>query len=153
MTDVTPPASRGELVNQYRAALGRGDWVAMVAARQDMAARDEYDVAMGIRQARRVLELATTRVTASGSELSSAQGALADARERAPEAAERALQVTNPRIMAQTASAARQAASAIPALELVVAAAEARYEDSTRAVSDAQEKLDQRLAAAYARVQ
>jgi len=90
MTDRTPPASRPELVDQYRAALGRGDWQAMLAAKEQLAARAEYDVAMEIRRAQENLRRARTRLEAVQTERSVVKQALEDARERAPLAAEQA---------------------------------------------------------------
>ncbi len=79
MTDRTPPASRPELVDQYRAAAQRCDWHGMLVAKEELAARTEYDVAMELRRAQQILGQATTRVEAAQTERSVARQALADA--------------------------------------------------------------------------
>jgi len=56
MTDRTPPASRPELVDQYRAAAQRCDWQTMLVATEELTARVEYDVAMAIRRAQQNLD-------------------------------------------------------------------------------------------------
>jgi hypothetical protein len=153
MTDTTPPASAQELIKQYCAAVGRTDWAGMLAAKEQLAARAEYAVAMEVRLAQQNLARATTRLTAVQSERSVARQALEDARERAPLAIEQAPPVSNDSRVMTRATIEAHWRDALPQLEEVVTAAETRYQDTTQAVSDAQERLDQLLAAAYARVQ
>ncbi len=152
MTDATPPASRQELIGQYCAAAARCDWRGMYAAKQEMVAREEYDIAAEIRRAQEALHRAETRVTAAHTELSVAEQALVTGRDSAPLAAEQASIVANPRLMAQATAAAAYWCDALPKLEQAVSAAEKRCQDKTQSVSNAQAHLDRLLAAAYARV-
>jgi len=153
MTDRTPPASRPELVDQYRAALGRGDWQAMLAAKEQLAARAEYDVAMEIRRAQENLRRARTRLEAVQTERSVVKQALEDARERAPLAAEQAAASGDPRQTAVVHAAAAWWRDQIPTREDALQAAEGRCRDADHIASAAQATLDRLLAAAYARVQ
>ncbi len=155
MTDRTPPASRPELVDQYRAAAQRCDWPAMLVARQELAARAEYDVAMAIRQAQQNLDWARTRLEAAQTERSVAGQALADARERAPLADEQASLVADLRTRAATTATATVAywRTEIPLRERTLLAAEGRCRDADRIALDAQATLDSALATAYTRVQ
>ncbi len=153
MTDRTPPASRPELVDQYRAAAQRCDWQAMLVAKEELAARAEYDVAMGFRRAQQILGQATTRLTAAQSERSLMEQALEDARERAPLAAEQAAACGDPRKKAEAHAAAAWWRDQIPTREDALLAAEGRCRDADHIASDAQATLDQLLATAYARVQ
>ncbi len=116
-------------------------------------ARAEYDVAMEIRLAQKILNTAATRSTAVQGELNLAKHALEDAAERAPLAIEQAPIVSNNlRVMARATIEAYWR-DVLPKLEEAVTAAERCCQDNTQAVSDAEERLDQLLAAAYARVQ
>jgi len=153
MTTATPPASAQELIEQYRAAVDRTDWAAMVAAQEGLAARAEYDVAMEIRLAQQILARAKTRLEAVHTERSMAGQALEDAREHAPLAAEQAAVVVDPRKTAEAHAAAAWWRDQIPTREDALQAAEGRCCDADQSASDAQANLDQLLAAAYARVQ
>jgi len=155
MTDRTPPASRPELVDQYRAAAQRCDWQGMLVATQELAARAEYDVAMAIRQAQQNLDWARTRLEAAQTERSVARQALADARERAPLADEQASLVADLRTRAATTATATAAywRTEIPLRERTLLAAEGRFQDADRIALDAQANVERLLAAAYARVQ
>jgi len=153
MTDRTPPASTQELVKQWRAALGRGDWQAMLAAKEQLAARAEYDVAMEIRFAQQILARARTQLEVAQGELSLAGGALEDARERAPLAAEQAAASGDLRKTAVVHAAAAWWRDQIPTREEALQVAEGRWRDADHIASAAQATLDRLLAAAYARVQ
>lgn len=153
MMDIPTPASRQDLTARYRVAVERGDWRAMVAAQQELAVRAEVDIAAEIRRAQAVLTTATTRLEAGYSELSRAKHALIAARERAPELAEQAGGVLEPRTKARWTAAAQAAAAAIAPAEHDVAAAESRCRDNEQAVIDAQARLDRLIAAACERVQ
>ncbi len=154
MTQITDvPPVRQELVKQWRAALGRGDWQAMLAAKEQLAARAEYDVAMEIRLAQQILARARTRLEAAQGELSLAGGALEDARERAPLAAEQAAASGDPRKTAVVHAAAAWWRDQIPTREDALQAAEGRCRDADHIASAAQATLDRLLVAAYARVQ
>jgi len=154
MTQITDvPPARQELVKQWRAALGRGDWQAMLAAKEQLAVRVEYDLAMEIRQAQQILARARARLEAAQGERSMAEQALEDAAERAPLAIEQAPLVSNDSRVMTRATIEAYWRDALPQLEEVVTAAETRYQDTTQAVSDAQERLDALLGTAYARVQ
>jgi len=153
MTDRTPPASRPELVDQYRAAAQRCDWQGMLVAKEELAARAEYDVAMELRRAQQILGQATTRLTAAQGELSLAGGALEEARERAPLAAEQAAASGDPRKTAEVHVAAAWWRDQIPTREEALQVAEGRWRDADHIASAAQATLDRLLAAAYARVQ
>jgi len=153
MTDRTPPASRPELVDQYRAAAQRCDWQGMLVAKEELAARAEYDVAMEIRRAQQILGQATTRLTAAQSDRGLMEQALEDARERAPLAAEQVAVVVDPRKMAEVHAAAAWWRDQIPTREDALQAAEGRCRDADHIASAAQATLDRLLAAAYARVQ
>ncbi len=155
MTDRTPPASRPELVDQYRAAAQRCDWQGMLVAKEELAARAQYDVAMEIRLAQQILARARTRLEAAQTERSVAGQALADARERAPLADEQASLVADLRTRAATTATATAAywRTEIPLRERTLLAAEGRFQDADRIALDAQANVDRLLAAAYARVQ
>lgn len=154
MTQITDvPPARQELIKQWRAAVGRGDWQAMLVAKEELAVRVEYDVAMEIRLAQQILARARTRLEAAQTERSVAGQALEDARERAPLAAEQASLVASPRTKAQATAVAAHWHDAIPTLEQAVTAAERRYQENAQAVSDAEDRLKQLLTAAYVRVQ
>lgn len=153
MTDRTPPASRPELVKQWRAALGRGDWQAMLAAKEQLVVRVEYDLAMAIRQAQQNLDWARTRLEAAQTERSVAGQALEDARERAPLAAEQVAASGDLRKRAEVHAAAAWWRDQIPTREDALQAAEGRCRDADQRASDAQATLDQLLATVYARVQ
>ncbi len=153
MTDRTPPASTQELVKQWRAALGGGDWQAMLAAKEQLAVRAEYDVAMEVRRAQQNLDRARTRLEAAQTERSVAGQALKDAREHALLAAEQAAVVVDPRKTAEVHAAAAWWRDQIPTREEALQVAEGRCRDADQIASDAEERLDQLLAAAYARVQ
>ncbi len=153
MTDRTPPASTQELVKQWRAALGRGDWQAMLAAKEQLAARAEYDVAIEIRFAQQILARARTQLEVAQGELSLAGGALEDARERAPLAAEQAAASGDLRKTAVVHAAAAWWRDQIPTREEALQVAEGRWRDADHIASAAQATLDRLLAAAYARVQ
>jgi len=153
MLETPPPASRQELIDQYRAGAGRGDWRTMLAARQELAIRDEYDIAAEIRRAQAVLTTATTRLEAAHTELGMARRALADGRDTVPLAAEQATVVaSDPRSMARVTAAAAYVRDALPKLEQATAAAERRCQENAQSVSEAQARLDRLLTAAYARV-
>jgi len=153
MTDRTPPASRPELVDQYRAAAQRCDWQGMLVAKEELAARAEYDVAMEIRRAQQILGQATTRLTAAQSDRGLMDQALADARERAPLAIEQAAASGDPRKTAVVHAAAAWWRDQIPTREDALLAAEGRCRDADQIASDAQATLAQLLATAYAHVQ
>ncbi len=154
MTQITDvPPVRQELVKQWRAALGRGDWQAMLAAKEQLAARAEYDVAMEIRLAQQILARARTQLEAAQTERSVAGQALEDARERAPLAAEQASIVGDPRKTAEVHAAAAWWRDQIPTREDALQATEGRCRDADHIASAAQATLDRLLAAAYARVQ
>jgi len=155
MTDRTPPASRPELVDQYRAAAQRCDWQGMLVAKEELAARAQYDVAMEIRRAQQIRGQATTRLEAAQTERSVARQALADARERAPLADEQASLVAGLRTKAATTATATAAywRTEIPLRERTLLAADGRCRDADQIASDAQATLDRLLAVAYARVQ
>jgi len=153
MTDRTPPASRPELVDQYRAVAQRCDWQGMLVAKEELAARAEYDVAMEIRRAQQILARARTQLEAAQGELSLAGGALEDARERAPLAAEQAAASGDPRKTAVVHAAAAWWRDQIPTREDALQVAEGRCRDADQRASDAQATLDRILATAYARVQ
>jgi len=153
MTDRTPPATRPELVDQYRAAAQRCDWQGMLVATQELAARAEYDIAMQIRRAQQNLGQATTRLTDAQSQRGVVQQALEDARERAPLAAEQAAASGDPRKTAVVHAAAAWWRGQIPTREDALQAAEGRCRDADQSASDAQATLDRLLATAYARVQ
>jgi len=154
MTQITDvPPVRQELVKQWRAALGRGDWQGMLAAKEQLAVRVEYDLAMAIRQAQQNLDWARTRLEAGQSELSLAKQALEDARERAPLAIEQAAASGDPRKTAVVHAAAAWWRDQIPTREEALQAAEGRCRDADHIASDAQVTLDQLLATAYVRVQ
>ncbi len=152
MTDA-PPASRQELIKQYCSAADRTDWQAMLVAKQELAARDEYDLAMQIRLAQKILANATTRLEAVHTERGVAGQALEDAAERAPLAAEQASLVADPRKRAEVHAAAAWWRDQIPTREEALQAAAGRYRDADRITVAAQERLDQLLTAAYVRVQ
>ncbi len=153
MTDRTPPASRPELVKQYRAAAQRCDWQGMLVVQEQLAARAEYDLAMEVRRAQQILGQATTRLEAAQTERSVAGQALADARERAPLAAEQAAVPADPRKTAQATAAAAWWRDQIPTREEVLQTAEGRCRNADQSASDAQATLDRLLGAAYGRVQ
>jgi len=153
MTDRTPPASRPELVDHYRAAAQRCDWQGMLVAKEELAARAQYDVAMEIRRAQQIRGQATTRLEAAQTERSVARQALEDARERAPLAAEQAAVPADPRKTAAVHAAAAWWRDQIPTREEALQAAEGRCRDAGQIASDAQANLDSALAMAYARVQ
>jgi len=154
MTQITDvPPSRPELVKQWRAALGRGDWQAMVVAKEELAARAEYDVAMEIRRAQENLRRARTRLEAVQTERSVVKQALEAARERAPLAAEQAAASGDPRKTAVVHAAAAWWRDQIPTREEALQVAEGRCRDEDQSASAAQATLDQLLATAYARVQ
>ncbi len=154
MTQITDvPPARQELIKQWRAAVGRGDWQAMLVAKEELAVRVEYDVAMEIRLAQQILARARTRLEAAQTERSVAGQALEDAAERAPLAAEQASLVTDPRKRAEVHAAAAWWRDQIPTREEALQAAAGRYRDADRIAVAAQERLDQLLTAAYARVQ
>jgi len=153
MTDRTPPASRPELIKQYCAAVGRTDWAGMLAAKEQLAARAEYDLAMAIRQAQQNLDWARTRLEAAQTERSVAGQALEDARERAPLAAEQVAASGDLRKRAEVHAAAAWWRDQIPTREEALQATEGRCRDADQIASDAQANLDELLASAYARVQ
>ena len=154
MTQITDvPPVRQELVKQWRAALGRGDWQAMVVAKEELAVRVEYDLAMEVRLAQQNLDWARTRLEAVQSERSVAGQALADARERAPLAIEQAAASGAPRKTAAVHAAAAWWRDQIATREEAIQAAEGRCRDADQSASDAQATLDQLLVSAYARVQ
>jgi len=153
MTDRTPPASRPELVDQYRAAAQRCDWQGMLVATQELVVRAEYDLAMAIRQAQQNLDWARTRWEAAQTERSVAGQALEDARERAPLAAEQVSVAGDPRKTAEVHAAAAWWRDQIPTREEALQVAEGRCRDAGQIASDAQATLDRLLATAYARVQ
>ncbi len=154
MTQITDvPPVRQELIKQWQAALGRGDWQAMLVAKQELAVRVEYDVAMEIRLAQQILARARTRLEAAQTERSVVGQALEDAAERAPLAAEQASLVADPRKRAEVHAAAAWWRDQIPTREEALQAAAGRYRDADRIAVAAQERLDQLLTAAYARVQ
>jgi len=153
MLEILHPASRQELTDRYAASAKRGDWRGMVAAKQELAVRVEVDAAMAIQGAQVALTRATTRAEAGCSELSLATHALATARDRAPELAEQAGGVLEPRTKARFTAAAQAAAAAIAPAEHDVAAAERRCQDNEQAVADAQARVDRLIAAACKRVQ
>ncbi len=153
MLEIPHPASRQELTDRYAASATRGDWRGMVAAQQELAVRAEVDPAMEIQNAQVALTRATTRAEAGYSELSRAKHALITARDRAPELAEQAGGVLEPRTKARFTAAAQAAAAAIAPAEHDVAAAERRCQDNEQAVADAQARLDRLIAAACERVQ
>ncbi len=153
MTTATPPASAQELIKQYCAAVDRTDWQAMVVAQEGLAARAEYDLAMAIRQAQQNLDWARTRLEAAQTERSVAGQALEDARERAPLAATCSAASGDLRKRAEVHAAAAWWRDQIPTREEALLAVEGRCRDADQIASDAQERLDQLLAAAYARVQ
>ncbi len=118
MTQITDvPPVRQELVKQWRAALGRGDWQGMLAAKEQLVVRVEYDLAMAIRQAQQNLDWARTRLEAGQSELSLAKQALEDARERALLAIEQAAASGDPRKTAVVHAAAAWWRDQIPTRE------------------------------------
>jgi len=147
------PPARQELVKQWRAALGRGNWQAMLAAKEQLAVRVEYDLAMAIRQAQQNLDWARTRLEAAQTERSVAGQALEDARERAPLAIEQAAVVVDPRKRAEVLAAAAWWRDQIPTREEALQAVEGRCRDADQSASDAQATLDRLLTTAYARVQ
>ncbi len=147
-----PPASRQELIDRYCASVDRSDWQGMLAAREGLAARAEFDVAMEIRLAQQILARARTRLEAAQTERSVAGQALEDAAERAPLAAEQASLVADPRKRAEVHAAAAWWRDQIPTREEALQAAAGRYRDADRIAVAAQERLDQLLTAAYARV-
>ena len=153
MMDLAMPASRQELTARFAASATRGDWRGMVAAQQELAVRVEVDAAMAIQAAQVALTRATTRAEAGYSELSRAKHALITARDRAPELAEQAGGVLEPRTKARWTAAAQAAAAAIAPAEHDVAAAERRCQDNEQAVADAQARLDRLIAVACERVQ
>ncbi len=154
MTQITDvPPVRQELVKQWRAALGRGDWQGMLVARQELAARAAYDVAMEIRRAQQNLARARTRLEAAQTERSVAGQALEDARERAPLAAACSAVVVDPRKTAVVAAAAAWWRDQIPTREDALQAAEGQCRNADQIASDAQATLDSALAVANARVQ
>ncbi len=153
MTDRTPPASTQELVDQYRAAAQRCDWQGMLVAKEELAARAEYDMAMELRRAQENLRRARTRLEAVQTERSVVKQALEAARERAPLAAEQAAACGDPRKKAEAHAAAAWWRDQIPTREDALQAAEGRCRDEDQRTSDAQATLDRLLATAYARVQ
>ncbi len=154
MTQITDvPPARQELVKQWRAALGRGDWQAMLAAKEQLAVRVEYDLAMEVRRAQKILATATTRWDAAQTERGVAGQALEDARERAPLASEQAAVVVDPRKTAEAHAAAAWWRDQIPTREEALHAADGRCRGADQSASDAQATLDRLLATAYARVQ
>ncbi len=154
MTQITDvPPARQELVDQWRAALGRGDWQAMVVAKEELAARAEYDVAVEIRRAQENLRRARTRLEAVQTKRSVVKQALEAARERAPLAAEQAAASGDPRKTAVVHAAAAWWRDQITTREDALQAAEGRCRDADQRASDAQATLDQLLATVYARVQ
>jgi len=153
MTQITDvPPARQELVKQWRAALGRGDWQSMVVAKEELAVRAEYDVAMELRCAQQILGQATTRLEAAQTERSVTKQALEEGRERAPLEIEQAPVAGGPRTLARATLEAYWR-DTLPTLERAATAADRRYQDNTQAVSEAEERLAQLRAAAYARVQ
>ncbi len=154
MTQITDvPPARQELIKQWRAAVGRGDWQAMLVAKEELAVRVEYDIAMEVRQAQQNLSRARTRLEAAQTERSVAGQALEAARDAAPLAIEQAPRVSNDSRVMTRAMIEAYWREALPQLEAAVTAAETRYQDSAQAVAEAQERLDALLGAAYARVQ
>jgi predicted nucleic acid-binding Zn-ribbon protein len=153
MTAAPSPTSRQELVDQYRSAVGRTDWAAMLAAQEGLAARAEYDVALEIRRAQEALRRARTQLEAAQTERSVVKQALEDARERAPLAAEQAAASGDLRKTAEVHAAAAWWRDQIPTREDALQAAEGRCRDADQSASDAQATLDRLLAAASARVQ
>ncbi len=153
MTQITDvPPARQELIKQWRAAVGRGDWQAMLVAKQELAARVEYDVAMEIRLAQQALARARTRVEAAQTERGVARQALEEGRERAPLEIEQAPVAGGPRTLTR-ATVEGYWRDTLSTLERAATAADRRYQDNTQAVSEAEECLAQLLTAAYARVQ
>jgi len=153
MTDRTPPASRPELVDQYRAAAQRCDWQGMMVAKEELAARAEYDVAMEIRRAQENLRRARTRLEAAQTERSVAGQALEDAIARAPLAIEQVAASGDPRKTAEVHAAAAWWRDQIPTREEALQVAEGQCRATDQRASDAQATLDRLLATAYARVQ
>jgi len=154
MTQITDvPPARQELIKQWRAAVDRTDWQAMLAAKEQLVARAEYDVAMEIRLAQQILARERTRLEAAQTERSVAGQALEDAAKRAPLAAEQASLVADPHKRAEVHAAAAWWRDQIPTREEALLAAAGRYRDADRIAVAAQERLDQLLTAAYARVQ
>ncbi len=153
MLETPQPASRQDLTDRYRAAVKRGDWRTMVTVTHELAIRDEYDIAAEVRLAQGALDRATTRLEAAHTDLSVAQQALADGRERAPLAIEQAPIVSNDSRVMTRATITAYWRDALPKLEQSVSAAEGRCQENAQRVSEAQERRDRLLTAAYARVQ